>query len=242
MKRIFTLLACAMFLNFVQANVIYVDDTAGGNNDGTSWTDAYTDLKIALDASTNGDTIAIAAGTYKPHASSIFTSFDLKEGIKIFGGFVGNETVNAASIAARDIVANETILSGDLSGDDVYPNNMSDNSYHVVYVDATLNITSATEMDGLTISGGNAIGTDPNYLGGGMFIDAYNSLGNGTASPTLRNINFKNNSAGYGGGVSIVSFPSTGNITILPTFENCVFQENHATNNALQEMHVEEEL
>ena len=41
---------------------IYVDDTASGAADGTSWTDAYTTMNAALLAASNGDLILIDDG------------------------------------------------------------------------------------------------------------------------------------------------------------------------------------
>ncbi|MGB1217859.1 MAG: right-handed parallel beta-helix repeat-containing protein, partial [Saprospiraceae bacterium] len=45
---------------------VYVDITATGNNDGRSWTDAYTDLQDAIDHACEGREIWIAQGIYHP--------------------------------------------------------------------------------------------------------------------------------------------------------------------------------
>ncbi|WP_109830804.1 putative Ig domain-containing protein [Reichenbachiella versicolor] len=78
----------------------YVDHTATGNDNGTSWSDAFTDLSKAL--YTASDSVFVARGTYEG-------GFDIESNIGVFGGFDGSET----SFRQRDLDANLTILSGD---------------------------------------------------------------------------------------------------------------------------------
>ena len=100
--------------------VIYVAENAPGASDGMSWANAYQDLQDALDdARTAGDDDAeiwIAAGTYKPDRGTgdRTLAFELFGSIAIYGGFAGWEECQEH----RDWIANETILSGDLAGDD----------------------------------------------------------------------------------------------------------------------------
>src|SRR5262249_43945035 len=100
------------------ANVIsvwYVNQNASGPvHDGTSWSTAFTDLQAALAAAQSGSEIWVAKGRYIPsQPGDVNTSFVLRSGAAVYGGFAGSE-VNRAD---RDWKLNETILSGDLNGD-----------------------------------------------------------------------------------------------------------------------------
>jgi len=99
--------------------ILFVDASAQGANNGTSWANAYTDLQAALShARTTGEVEAIwvADGTYKPAApgGDRSISFDLVNGVALFGGFAGGEN----SPRLRRPLVNRAILSGDLNGDD----------------------------------------------------------------------------------------------------------------------------
>src|SRR5690349_8828972 len=107
------------------AGVIYVRAGASGANSGSSWANAYTSLANALSAASSGDQIWVAAGTYTPTDGSDRTaSFTLENGVAVYGGFAGTETL----LSQRDWNTNITTLSGDIGtvGD------ASDNSFHVV--------------------------------------------------------------------------------------------------------------
>ena len=106
---------------------------------------------------------------------------------------------------------NETVLSGDLNGDDSPGfTNISDNVYHVT--DGSGNDATAV-IDGFTITGGNArTGANPARLGGGMVT-------RGAGGPTIRNCIFRNNKAEFGGGLFADNLSS-------PTVENCTFVGN----------------
>ena len=67
--------------------VRYVDRSATGSNDGTSWANAYTNLQTALANSVSGTDLWIAEGRYTPHATDRTKSFVLKNGVSLYGGF-----------------------------------------------------------------------------------------------------------------------------------------------------------
>ncbi|MCI2229983.1 T9SS type A sorting domain-containing protein [Polaribacter sp. MSW13] len=143
--------------NFIEGPA-FVDSNATGNNDGTSWANAYTNLQTAISNTAATKTIWVAKGIYKPAGSGRLSTFSLNKKQKIYGGFNGTETI----FSERDINANPTILSGDLNGDD---NNSildteptrQDNAYHVITVKG--NFAEGGELNGFIITGGNSNGS-----------------------------------------------------------------------------------
>ncbi|MCK6447630.1 MAG: right-handed parallel beta-helix repeat-containing protein [Planctomycetes bacterium] len=230
------------------AQVVYVDHAATGANDGTSWSDAYTSLRVALDAATAGEELWVASGTYLPGPTAqMADSFVLKNGVALYGGFAGGET----SLAQRDWLAHPTILSGDVGQDDVYGspwwngwNIGTANSAQVVtasFVDATAILDGFVVRDGSTGPSGTPAGSWEMFAGGVMCKDAsptivhctfeYNlaAFGSGSAiyvqdgSPTLRDCVFRHNWVHLGSGAVHVAGASQ------PVIEDCLFFDNFAT-------------
>lgn len=156
---------------------LYVDASAGGNNDGSSWTHAFTELQDALSMTCgSADTIWVADGTYKPdwdgiaHILDRNASFKLGPNLVMFGGFAGGET----DTTTRDPQANICTLSGDLNGNDnaniIHTEaTRSDNVYHVVEVTGN---PAPSRMDGFRVTGGNAnSATTFRRFGGAMQVD-----------------------------------------------------------------------
>ena len=181
-----------------------------GANDGTSWADAYRGadaVAVALTAAVAGDQVWVAQGTYLPTLTGARTSsFKLKTGVEVYGGFNGSEI----SLAQRDPSANVTTLSGDLLGDDA-SSMFNDNSFHVVKAP---NTDSTAVLDGFTVSGGNAdgFGSLENKQGGGIVCP----LG---ADPTIRRCTFSANRCFYQGGAGFIGKSNA-------TFSDCVFDGN----------------
>ena len=191
-------------LGAYETQIIYVDSGATGNDDGTSWTDAFTDLQSGLDSAVPGHIVEVAGGTYHPTAGEDPTaSFDLPINAGVYGGFAGSALPQSPD--TRNLSMYPTILSGDL-GDGVH-------SYHVVqtYVpDDGTTLTPATRLDGFTITGGT--GSNGNG-GGGLLIDE--------GSPTIANCTFIDNSSEFAGGAIGISQAS-------PTIIDCTFIDNSA--------------
>lgn len=196
--------------------VIYVDDDKTGN--GSSWADAYTSFQSALDEAVSGQEIWVAKGTYKPSQETDGTTdapreftFQMINDVEIYGGFAGTETATSQRTNYGSGGDNETTLSGDIGT----VNNTSDNCYHVFYHQNGLGLNSTAQLDGFTITKGNADGTYPHYNGGGIY--------NFNCSPTIINCTFTLNTAVDDGG-GLYNYNSSSNIT------NCTFTYNSAKN------------
>jgi len=232
---------------------LYVDADAAGANNGSSWADAFVNLQDALSLvkmSPHIEQIRVAQGIYKPDRGADQTPgdrnalFQLIDGVALMGGYAGFAEPDPN---ARDIKQYETILSGDLNGDDIDIKSLAnlegaltfmwaENTYQVVeakYVDA------ATVLDGFTITSSSSVLTD---IGSGMSNkDASPTINNCTfrgnyatakegggmyndrSNPTLTNCTFSANAAYEGGGMA--------NRRSNPTLINCTFSGNHATDN-----------
>lgn len=199
----FTLLT----LSIVNAqDTIYVSQNAIGTNDGTSWTNAYTDLQTAYTASVSGDEVWVAAGTYLP-GNTTSSTFSLKMNVAMYGGFSGNEIVRSG---VRD--ASITILSGDVDSDSTWS---AGDIEHIV--DATESDTSSI-LDGFTLEGGNS----PNNWGGA--ITCYNS-GVNPGGVSVNNCILNRNYAKFGGAVY-----NQANAIAYMDFTNCIFSNNECSN------------
>lgn len=221
-------------------SVLFVDDDAAPNGDGSSWAMAYRDLRDALaKAGRPGSTVEeiwVAAGTYRPDKGTMKRSgtFSLPPNVDLLGGFVGNETDSSS----RDPNANVTLLMGDLKGDDG-PGffGYADNSFHVITCDQA---GTGHTIDGFVLHGGNASSTTaPNDRGAALYVvddvvtiarctfDANKSYGRGgavfaqRATLVCRSCTFSGNQSRNDGGAVRVE---TGTLTI----SECGFADNES--------------
>ncbi|HPY14810.1 MAG TPA: hypothetical protein PLI61_07950 [bacterium] len=167
-------------------SVIFVNESAEGSDNGTSWANAFMDLQPALDAAVDGDQIWVAAGKYKPTSVhgiitmedvadeeefNKYKHFRMKNGVEIYGGFAGTET----ELAQRDFETNETILSCDIGEfDEQY-----DNCFHIFYHPAGLDLDNSAVIDGFLMEGGYADDNEPHDAGSVMYNDG--------SSPVVKN-------------------------------------------------------
>ncbi|AXE17380.1 hypothetical protein DR864_06365 [Runella rosea] len=234
--------------------VIYVNvaNNAPGQ-DGSSWSKAFASLQqgltaaAALQASPNKVQVWVAQGTYKP-GTLRKDVFSIPSGVKVFGGFVGTETL----LSERNWKTNPTILSGEIG-----TTALNDNMYHVVLFKAT---NDTTQLDGFQIVRGFAeffAGSQTNNLddpsiqasGGGILaIDKSKGLiinctitdnrATGGGGMHLRDSSHLHiiqsvifgNEATFGGGVYVLGGSQ-------PYFENVLFAINKGLGGALYANH-----
>jgi predicted outer membrane repeat protein len=185
--------------------IVYVDDSAPPGGNGSSWETAYQSLVTAI--GTGLPEIRVAAGTYAPGTPTDTpnVSFNINSGQTIRGGFAGHGWKNPDE---QNPEIYKTELTGDLKGDDIGWNNISDNCWHVVQ----LNSYPCT-LEGLTITKGNATIFAVNNSGAGVWISQ-------SGTTTLKQCKIvKNRAVGFAGGIHI-----TGNVTM----DECVIADNIA--------------
>ena len=226
------LLLLALPLAVLADGPIYVDQSAtDGDDDGTSWTNAYNSLQAALSAANAGDEIWVATGVYTPGTART-DSFLITQTVQLYGGFSGYHGLSETLRTQRDWIANPTILSGDIYGDDITDANgvvttttniRGSNAFHVVWIDGP--ITGTTVIDGFTITAGKADGGGNNYYGGGLYCDGNNS--DNECSPTLVNVTFSGNHAFYHGG-GMFNYGAWGGAS-SPRLTDVVFSGNTAS-------------
>ncbi len=194
--------------------IVYVKKNASGN--GSNWGNATPELADALKAAktnTNIKEVWVAKGVYKPlyradnlsgaNSADRNNSFVLVQDVKLYGGFDPDHS--RTDMASRNPLVAETILSGDIDGN----NNLSNNAYHVVIAAGN---AGTAGLDGFTVTGGNAnetsagviavntVGHVPSYEGGGIYIEE--------SSPKITRVIVHGNNARQGGGVNIYNSTS----------------------------------
>jgi hypothetical protein len=180
-------------------NVIYVDDDAPAGGDGSNWTSAFRFLQDALDAArapgSGVSEIRVAQGVYKPDQGAnatpgdVTTPFEMVSGIALRGGYAG---LAAADPDQRDFQKFETILSGDLLGNDGPGGswvNYEDNSIRVMLAS---NANAETAFEGITFTASNSDHVEQTYGGGLICLQG---------GPLVEDCVFRSNMAWRAGGI-----------------------------------------
>lgn len=164
-------------------SVWHVSAGASSGGDGTSWGSAFRDVQSGIDASDAGDEVWVRQGTYQPNIpveGSESAGILLRDGVAIYGGFDGSETLRSQ----RESAVHLTTLSGA--------------SISVLHVIEAHGVGPGSVVDGFIIRDG--YGGDGGFAGlggagGGMYLL--------DSSPTIVDCTIRNNVARIGSGVYV---------------------------------------
>jgi hypothetical protein len=243
------LVTAMAFSGPASARIIYVDANAPTPGTGSSWQKACKYLQDGLQSATAGDEIRVAQGVYRPDRGmnqvlgDRKATFKMLSGVAIRGGYAG---IAAEDPNIRDIAKYESVLSGDLAGNDVlsadpcdfvfpkeygywprpkewclvHESTRRENSLHVV---TSGGVDQTAVLEGFTITAGNTL--NPPYEIGEIIRlydkDCGGGLFNSGGSPTVQSCRFVDNSAlGEGGAMYTVGIGK-------PVLLDCRFQHSY---------------
>ncbi len=212
-RRLFVLLMLVGYSLF--GTIWHVSTTGNDEGGGRSWATAFGTLERALAVSRAGDEIWIAAGRYEPAVLegeiSPESGYVLRPGVSVRGGFFGDET-SADDRKRVDRDGNGVVESWEFAGETILRMPAGCGG---TLLDGVSEATRPTELDGLTVLGGNAFGAEDSTShpgeGGGAYLNG---------QYVVRQCEFTGNHAVRGGGVF-----TRGPVRV----EQCLFAVNTAT-------------
>jgi len=198
----------ALLPTSAQATRLHVNADIDDSGGGQSWETALQSVEAALAIAEAGDEIWVTAGIYRLEGDA----FTLPSGVTLLGGFSGVED----AAAQRDPRVNVTVLSGDRFANDAFndplnddPASVVDNAANVVRMIGT---SPDTRLDGVTITGGIAMGLGVPAGAGLRIVDGFGTIANCIIE---RNYALSSNSSA---GFAVVNS--------AVTFDSCILREN----------------
>jgi len=189
--RFLVMSVLVMFISSAHAVVRYVKPSGTGN--GSSWTNAADNIQAMINASSSGDSVWIAGGTYNLTATLI-----MKEGVNVYGGFSGSEIRTSQRIRS-DINGNGVVEAWEYT-----PATVLNGEDAIQVLKQLTAFTVETIWNGVTITGGT------NTEGGGAYIRTNGALVNCVIS--------ENMASNAGGGV----YNAGGRMTFCKISKNSV--------------------
>ncbi|MCQ2299493.1 MAG: right-handed parallel beta-helix repeat-containing protein [Bacteroidales bacterium] len=226
MKRYF--LICILLAAWIPSNatVRYVSMLGNDNNNGLAWSTAKRNIDGAMNDAAQGDTVFVAIGTYP--------QFSAKNGVHVFGGFLGTEQ----NLAERQAMHHGYLQ--DSSCTRIFTADQSANfltSYHTC-IDHVEDATTPTVIDGMVVKVDNVYSysavlilalLDGTYSLSNCTLDgAYIVIDNGTYSKRA-SYGFSTTSNGRGFSVSDCTVKNCSQGCLLSTGSrtiNCLFEHN----------------
>jgi parallel beta helix pectate lyase-like protein/Big-like domain-containing protein/disaggregatase-related protein len=210
--------------------IVYVDAAATGDQDGTSWTDAYLRLQDAFtEVAETSDPVEIrvAQGTYRASdggawSGRTISTFELRNHLILAGGYAG---VVGSDPDARDVERYRTVLTGVIAASDT-PDGTGDppeRNCRVILTGREIDETAV--LDGLTITRASNYGMDLNLASPSLnrcrFVDnGFAGIDAWDCNSVLVDCTFERNGSGTisKGGIDSVR----GHLTLT----DCAFIEN----------------
>ncbi|MBV6438876.1 MAG: hypothetical protein EPGJADBJ_00504 [Saprospiraceae bacterium] len=214
--KVYFVIVALLLLSEAHASVIYVRyDAPGPAWDGVSWQTAFQHIKEAMEVAQYGDEIWVSKGIYKDD----LINTQMKNGVKLYGGFIGNET----SVSQRDWLQNQTIVSrSDIPGDPIYKFLLCKGT------------DSTTTIDGISFQKGSTFWTNSddecqfpsegisNCTGGAIFV--YSPHPDTLGCLKVLNCTFRENTGRFGSAIGVNLTDGSGGIYV----DNCRFEEGFA--------------
>ncbi|MDR0605566.1 MAG: hypothetical protein LBG80_14805 [Bacteroidales bacterium] len=244
----------------INDSILYVDHTATGNNDGSSWTNAFISFADAVKKTSCGGGVSyilVAEGTYHPEYDEEYNTYpsssasgatrrafvftSIFNGVKVLGGYANGLSDDSSpeqnyyiTSYQRDPLTHESILSGDFDDNDgVDADGLPVvNGRNAVHVLITVNADTTLLFDGLTVTGGNAAFSEAICQIEGNYINNYSGAGvyNSESSPSFNNVIITRNKANSSGGGVYNTSLVLTDNLLMPIFTHSSISYNKAFN------------